>query len=213
MKNVPFFANLPDDLYCFEASIRMILKYFQPEKEYSWEEIRKITGKKEGLWTWPQHAMVELLARGFDVINVEDFDFRAFIKNPQEFLKLQYGEDGAREQVAHSDIEAEKRYAQELLQHGKQEMRIPDFSDIRSFLGKGFLVVCLINAKALNGQEGYVGHFVVVFACNDEMIAFHDPGLPPTPNRTVVLKDSKKAWAYPTEKAKGIIAIKYGRRG
>lgn len=208
MKNVPFYANLPDDLHCFEASIRMVLKYFMPEREFTWEEIEKLTGKKEGLWTWPQHAMVELLSMGFDVIDVEDFDFRAFIQSPLEFLKVQYGEEGAREQIVHSDLEAEKQYAQEFMQHGKQVARIPDFSDIRSFLDKGYLTGCLVNSKVLNGKEGYVGHFVVVFDCNNETITFHDPGLPPQPNRTVSLIDFKRAWAYLTEKAKAVIAIK-----
>lgn len=207
MKNVPFRANLPDELHCFEASVGMILAYFEG-REYSWEELREITGKKEGLWTWPQHVMVELLGKGYDVVDVEDFDFRAFIQNPLQFLKEQYGEEGAREQVAHSDIEAEKRYAQEFLQHGKQEVRIPDFSDIRSFLDKGYLVGCLLNSNALNGREGYVGHFVVVFDCNNEMITFHDPGSPPTPGRSIALKDFEKAWAYETEKAKALLAFK-----
>ena len=46
MGKVPFFGN-PDDTHCFQAVIRMLLKYQFSELEYSWSELDRLTGKKE----------------------------------------------------------------------------------------------------------------------------------------------------------------------
>ncbi len=76
---VPLFAN-PDHTHCFQASLRMVLKYYMPDRDYTWNELDNLTGKKEGLWTWPLFAMIQLKARGFDVIDIEDFDYNKFSK-------------------------------------------------------------------------------------------------------------------------------------
>lgn len=51
-KNIPFYSNTSDDTHCLQACLKMLLKYFYPNEEYSWEELDKLTGKKEGMWTW-----------------------------------------------------------------------------------------------------------------------------------------------------------------
>jgi len=48
MKKIPFYPN-PDNTHCFQAVIKMILKYYFPKEEYSWKELEKLTGKKEGV--------------------------------------------------------------------------------------------------------------------------------------------------------------------
>ncbi len=44
--NVPFFAN-PDDTHCFQACIKMMFAYFEPEKEFSFDYLDKLSGKKK----------------------------------------------------------------------------------------------------------------------------------------------------------------------
>ena len=67
-----------------------------------------------------------------------------------------------------------------------------------------------MNSRTLNEREGYSGHFVVVKSCDAKELVLHDPGPPPTPQRRVILGVFEKAWAYPTERAKNIVAIKLG---
>ena len=43
MKKIPFYPN-PDNTHCFQAVIKMILKYYFPKEEYSWKELEKLTG-------------------------------------------------------------------------------------------------------------------------------------------------------------------------
>ena len=52
-KIVPFYTNTSDDTHCYQAGLKMILKYFIPDKDFSWEELDKFTAKVEDLWTWP----------------------------------------------------------------------------------------------------------------------------------------------------------------
>lgn len=43
IQNVPFYSNTPDDTHCFQAVLKMVLKYFQPEKYYSFEQLDKLS--------------------------------------------------------------------------------------------------------------------------------------------------------------------------
>ena len=55
--NIPFYAAFPtpghpDGVHCVETSLKMILGYFEPEKEYSIERLEKITGKQPEKGSW-----------------------------------------------------------------------------------------------------------------------------------------------------------------
>ena len=65
-----------------------------------------------------------------------------------------------------------------------------------------------VNAAVLNGEQGYVGHFVVVTGFTDRELILHDPGLPPQPERVVDFKTFEAAWAYPNQEAKDIYAFR-----
>lgn len=205
---VPFFANTSDDLHCYEASLRMILKFFQPDREYSWEEMETITGKKEGLWTWPQQGMLWFQEHGFDVVNIETFDYPRFVETGVNYLFELYGEEGAKEQLAHCDIPAEIEICKQFYKEVKTELRLPTWNDIKHLLEKGYLLGCLINSAALNNISGYVGHFVVIKGITDSTLILHDPGLPPQENRIVTYQTFERAWANPDENTKNIAAFK-----
>ena len=71
---VPFYSNTPDEMHCYQASLRMILNYFLPEKDYSWEELEKITAKVEGLWTWQYAGTLWMQKQGFEIKNIDPMD-------------------------------------------------------------------------------------------------------------------------------------------
>lgn len=79
-KKVPFYSNTPDDTHCYQAALKMVLKFFLPNKDYSWQELEKLTAKEEGLWTWPTQGLMSLYKMGFKIIDIEDFDIQEFIK-------------------------------------------------------------------------------------------------------------------------------------
>jgi hypothetical protein len=106
LNQTPFYEN-PDNTHCFQAVFRMILKYYWPDKDYSWEKLEKITAKVEGLWTWPIAGMLWLHNNGFEVRTVKAFDYKEFVSKGSDYLISFYGEQVGRSQIAHSDINQE----------------------------------------------------------------------------------------------------------
>jgi peptidase C3-like protein len=209
----PFFANTPDDTHCFQAVIRGILKHFLPDREFSWEELDHRSAKLPGMATWPQAMLVSLRETGFDVVAVEGFDGHDFIKRGADYLADAFGKEAADWQIAHSDIAGEQKNYQKMYDAGvKCENRIPNLSELRTYLQRGYLLECLVNARILNGKTGYVGHFVLVYDMDDSYVTLHDPGLPGHEAQQVPLADFEKAWASPNENAKGFVALKYERK-
>lgn len=204
--DVPFYSNTADDTHCFQAAIRMILKYFEPKKECSWKELEEHTAKAEGLWTWTMAGLLWLKQDGFEVINIEPFDYLRFSEEGGKYLIELWGKDVGEAQLKHSDIPQELIFAKQFAQFSEQ--RIPAIEEIKKFLTDGYLVICNVNSRALNGEVGYVGHFVVLKGFDESSFIIHDPGLPALENRRVTFEIFEKAWAYPNEMAKNIMAIK-----
>ena len=89
--------------------------------------------------------------------------------------------------------------------HKKQ---IPTISNIKELINKGYLLTCNVNSYALNNESGYAGHFVVIYNYDDDYLYLHDPGLPPLKNRKITYKQFMKAWEYPNESAKNVLAFR-----
>ena len=205
---VPFYKNTPDDTHCFQAVLKMILKYFWPEEEYTWKELEKITAKVEGLWTWPSAGLIWLQEKGLEIKNIELFDYEKFIQQGGAYLIEEYGEDVGNVQIRNSDIAQEIELAKKFIKVIDIKKEIPKEEDIKKFLTKGYLVGANINSALLNKKEGYAGHFVMVKGFNNKGFIIHDPGLPGLENRKVEYGLFEKAWAYPNKKAKNIMAFK-----
>jgi len=206
---VPFFANHDDNTHCFQASIRMILEYFTPGAEYTWELLDQLTGKKEGQWTWPLFAMIQLKNRGFDVVNIEDFDYNRFSNEGETYIKEKCGEEVGTAQIKHSDIPYEMKNAELFMKDFMFEPRVPDLQDIGKLLGDGYLIICNVNSCALNDLPGYSGHTVVIYKINRSHLFIHDPGLPPLQSRKIAHDKFVMSWAYPSEHEKNVMAFRY----
>jgi hypothetical protein len=210
-KSVPFFGNTEDGIHCFEANIRMVAKYFWPERDYSWEEIDKITTKTPGLWTWPQAGWLWLESQGIEMTFIEDYDYAEFAKLGNEYLIKHYGEDVAQIQIENSNIPQEQKVSQKFIEKISVEQRIPTIQDITEFLQQNYLVMCNVNSMALNGKPGFMGHFVLIKGIEGDQFILHDPGLPPLENRRVDFATFEKGWASPDQKAKNLAAVRMKR--
>src|SRR5689334_14996156 len=115
--DVPFYENT-DDTHCYQAVLRMVLKYYWPDKDFTWEELEKITAKAEGLWTWPTAGMLWLHDNGFEVHDVETFDYAKFIEKSGDYLIELVGERVGKEQIAHSNLDQEVQYAKQIVRVG-----------------------------------------------------------------------------------------------
>lgn len=207
-KHIPFFANTKDDLHCYQAALRMVLKHFLPKRNFSWKQLEEMTGFQKGFWTWPMRGVLSMIDLGFIVRDIEQFDYAAVGRDAKTYLRTIYGEEASKQQIAHSDIPKEERAAVEFAQRVTPEFRIPDKKDIEKLLNDGYVVLCLVNSRSLNRKQGYVGHKVVIFRITSSSVWLHDPGLPPRPNRRVSWDVFERSWAYPDEKAKSIMAFR-----
>ena len=205
---VPFYSNTTDDTHCYQAALRMVLKYFLKDRDFTLIELETMTAKVSGLWTWPTAGMLWMKENGFDVIDMEVFDYRMFAQEGEQYLIDFFGEKVGVAQIKHSYIPQEIELAKELL--GKQifKLVLPTYKTILKYLDKGYLVICNVNSHKLNNEKGYAGHYVVMKGYNEFGFTLHDPGLPAQENRFVNFEDFEKAWAYPNKKARNIIAFK-----
>jgi hypothetical protein len=206
--DIPFYANTPDNTHCFQATLKMVIKHFWPMREYSWEELDRITAKAEGLWTWPLAGLLWLANQGLEVKNIEVFDYSRFIEHGGDYLIAEFGEEFGKAQIEHSDIDQERALAATLLERGMVMKAIPTLHLLKQLLGEGYVVICNINSRRLKNEEGYAGHFVVVKGFDEQHLFLHNPGLPPLANQAVPFELFEQAWAYPNEKAKNIMAFK-----
>ena len=207
--NVPFYSNTPDDTHCFQTALRMVLKYFLPAQEYTWDELDQLTAKRAGLWTWPLAGLMELQSMGFCVAHIESFDYDRFIKCGEHYIYAMYGREAGDAQVRHSDIMQERELAKVFVDKISTERRIPQLDDVIDLMNKGFIVICNINARMLNERKGYSGHFVVLIGYSADTVILHDPGLPPIENRVVSKNTFMRAWEYPDAKVKNVMGFKY----
>lgn len=205
---VPFFGNTSDNTHCFQASLKMALAYFEPDLVCSWLELDAWTGKLPEMWTWPMQGVLWLHSRGYEVLVIETFDYALFAEKGQEYLVEEFGVEVALAQKEHSDIPREQSCARPFIERISPEKRVPSLEDVCQYLDQGFLQILNVNAEALDERSGYSGHSVLVIGYDERGLILHDPGLPPQPSRHVSYDVFTKAWAYPTNTAQNIVALR-----
>lgn len=207
-QSVPFFSNTPDNTHCFQAALKMMLKYWYPNEDYSFEELDRITAKAPGMWTWPMAGVLWMKRKGLDIVVYEPFDYERFSEDGANYLEEEYGKEVADEQVKHcimaDEMERSRLYTQEMT----LIKEIPTYQTIQNFIDDNFLVGVNVNAYALDNEPGYAGHFVVVTGYDEKHFFLNNPGLPPIENQKVLFDQFEKAWAYPNDNAKGLIAVR-----
>lgn len=205
---IPFFENTPDDTHCFQASLKMVMGHFLPERDFTWEELEAITAKVERLWTWPLAGLVWLAQNGFDVKNIEVFDYDRFIEVGAQYMFERHGEEVARAQIENSDIDQEVELAKTFIDVVDTTFEIPAVETITDFLRGDWLVIVNVNSRALSGKSGYSGHYVVVKGFDDDTLILNNPGLPGIENQEVPFDVFENAWAYSGDKSKNVMAIR-----
>lgn len=208
MHAIPFYPNSEDGTHCWQAAMKMVLTFFEPEREYSYDELDRISHKQPGKWTWPTASMLWFLEQGFELRLIEEFDYRAFAARGGDYLLERCGEEVGRAQIEKSDLASELAFAAEFATKAKLEVRIPDFSDIERLMREGYVIICNINASALHRLSGYSGHFVVICELAGDQVVLHDPGLPPRPAVRVRRADFDRAWSYPSSQDRNLLALR-----
>lgn len=193
--NVPFFANRKDNTHCVQATLKMVLKYFLPEKNFNWKKLDRLSKYKEGLGTWLVPALIKFRKMGFKIVNIELFDYKKFYREGEEYIRKFDSPEVAEWYLRHSNLRHIKNDIPMFLKLIKTQNRLAKISDIINLLNKGYLVACDVNGNVLDGKNEYEGHSVLIIGYDKNNFILHEPGLPSRPNLIVTRKIFKKAWS------------------
>jgi 23S rRNA pseudouridine1911/1915/1917 synthase len=188
MKKVPFYSNDADNMQCMIAVYRMIVEHFL-HKQMSAADMRKFVGYEPGVAAWTLRPLTQFVHMGFDVRMIEPFDYARYAEEGEAYLQTAMPPEQLKWQLEHSNILSMQQYIPEFLRTVKHERRSPTLADIDDMLTQGYLVNVMLNSKALNHQEGYTAHSVLVLREEGSNYVIHDPGLPPVPDRVVSKED------------------------
>jgi len=211
VKSVPFYSNTEDGLHCLQASIKIILKYFLPDKTFNWQELDKYTGFLPNGGTWATSSLLWLNNLGFEVKEISTFEIQRFLKSPNQYLIERYGKTIGEYGVKNSDMKFEQLQYQKLSDKDVQICRVPELSDIKQLLDDQYLLIAYVNSQTLNNNQGFAGHYVLIFDSTPKGFYIHDPGPPPTKNRFVSHSKFIKAWTFESENNKLLYAYKLKR--
>lgn len=210
LKDPGMVGNDKDDMSCLHACIQMVMKTRTNGTVFSFDEINKIFRSKPGYYSWG-YAIAETLSRnGFSVKSILAFSTKRFVEEKEAYLLEWHGEEVGRVQIKNTDMPIVLEDAQKFLKANNIDIieRVPTSDDVRNLLADGWYLIPLVNAKRLNLQPGYAGHFIFVYGFDDDTVLFHDPGLPPIAARRVPWALFESAWASPSEKAKVLSCYK-----
>lgn len=186
----------------------MALGALVPEREYSYDELDRISQKRPGKWTWPTAAMMWMIEFGLEIKLIEDFDYADFAVRGGDYLIERLGSEVGKSQIENSDIEFERPIARRFAAQAPVEKRPAELDDIRREIDSGAVVIVNLNSAPLYGAEGYVGHVVVICDVSEGEVRLHDPGLPPSPDLVVDEETFLKAWGYPTPRERNLMSIR-----
>lgn len=193
--NVPFIENPGDK--CVMAVIGMVLAYFYPEQTYSMPELESLCGYVAGKGTWKAQSMLSMAELGLQTKWIEDFDQRAFVKDPEGYLATILDKESLAWQIANSDLAGEAGRVKRYLDQGLPfEQRIGTREDIKQLLDNGWLVMLDVNENPLSGKDGYIGHVVLVTGYDDKTATIHNPdgNHGNKPNQEVTWELLERAW-------------------
>ena len=212
MKKFPysFVAREADELHCFQAAFRMTWEALTCE-QLSLARGDALTGFRDGMQTWPFAGMLAFASRGLRVCNIEDFRADDFARDPVAEIRRQIQDpDVAQFVIDESDLEQERRRVEDCIASENVSFveRVPEMADLRKALySPATMVIVNVNYRALNGADGYYGHFVLPVAAVDGYVAFQDPGPPPSPAARVSEEVFVKAWRSADGNAANLLVV------
>jgi len=191
----------------------MVLKYYFPKKNYSFSKLDKISAHVKGKWTWQGASLLAFAKMGFEVVNIENLDYKKFAKDGDVYLKSIWSKEVFDTQDEFSNLKQEQRIARKLVAQKNITLLNKEASLdlIEFYIKKGFIVLVSINPCVLERKNCYWSHIGIVTGINKKTVTFHDPGLPGYLNRQVDKKLFEKSMTKPWKEDMNIIALKYSK--
>lgn len=174
---IPFYKSEGDPNRCYEASMKSVLKYFFPEKDFSFEELDELVGRKPRMWTYTHQIVPVLHDLGLSVIfcSTDPMDSLSSVKSFMELLKKYKTQESIDHVLKNTDVETVVNAAVKCKQYDLFEHKRLAFSEIQRHLDQGHIPMMLLDRNILIGKKGpYQGHFVVVTGYDDNFVYYHE---------------------------------------
>lgn len=107
-----------------------------------------------------------------------------------------------------SNLEEVKHLIPDFIRKTGYEKHSARLSDINKLLADGWLVIPNLNARVLNGRDGYSSHVVLIYKKSGSFYELHDPGLPGKKAKKVPTELIKKAMQYIGPNSTSLMALR-----
>ena len=195
--------------HCVHACFQMVFRTRLGCGVPSFSELDSLMGGIPGKYRWEHGLIAEMPKFGFDVSIIWSFDLERLATNPSAALIEHYGPVVGQETIDKSDMITVAAGAERLLSSSALiERRSPSSADLRQILSNGYYVLLTINQRTLQADPGYVAHNVFVFGYSPRGVLIHNPGPPATCGSEIAWDLMEKAWAYPDDRARNIMAFR-----
>lgn len=189
----------------------MALKYFFPKKIFTYAELNMITGHLKGYGTSMSLVLDLLEKQGLEVVNLENFNYSRFAGEGEKYCAEIWSPETLEGQKQLTDLAHEQRLAKVLLKNKDVKLiyKVCTIEDVIEYNKKGYILMVAVNPHALRKEEGYWSHLVVVTEVSKTEVTFHEPGLPPVPNRKVTPEIFAVAMTPPRLENTGVVAVRF----
>jgi hypothetical protein len=176
MRDVPYQDN-PGNA-CALACYTMIAQYLLPDAGITFEQLAQIAHWRKGYVVWEFTIWKWLMDKGVHITDYDVIDYHAWAAEgisglqksvpAEEFAWYQDNTYDLGEVTTH----IREAFAQPNLTYHMQK---PTWDDVVAEYHKPGICDIVLNSKALNHQEGFAAHRVVLIEITDTEVIFHDP--------------------------------------
>lgn len=192
MLKAPYIKQ-PDPMSCALACYAMVAKHFFPQISFS--EIAKISDWKPEYVIWSFKFWLWIMDKGITIEEYDVIDYKAWANEGLEGLRKSTSEKEFNYYINNSfDLESYSEDIKKILAHPNFTYhRIkPTFEMLKTAVKNGNICEVVVDARTLQGRDGFSLHRVVVLGADDNFVTFHDPG--DKPNVKVAKDLFVKAW-------------------
>ena len=174
IKILPFYSH-PGEGRCFQACLKAVLKVLQPDKDYDYDELDRISGRPRGNFgTWPVKPAIELSKMGFYVKYYSCVDANRFITEGMDYFKQILPPDVI-SRIHLESFEEARRLAPEMLRMNLFEQKKVDFDYLSKELENDRYPLLMITTAPYTNQPSYFGeHYVGMLGLENDFIYIHD---------------------------------------
>lgn len=176
MKQVPYLPN-PGNA-CALACYTMVAQYLLPKEGVTFQQLSDIANRCEGYVVWEFPIWKWLMDRNLHITDYDVIDYDAWIADGVPgFARSIPAEEFKWYQENTYDLNEVTPHIRAAFDHPNftYHKRKPTWHDVVAEYKEPGICDIVLNSKALNREEGFAAHRVVLIEITDDEVVFHDP--------------------------------------